>query len=345
MRLRPSHTTVRTGPYTAVREVTLTRFDQGRETERCEVGIGESHGEGFAPGEIPGSTAATRRVAQRPRDSQCDECRSPTPRCFPLAPEGGPQLQADPASESDQRLGRFAKAEIDAPAPHILGQIVHCPLDADALSPSRDVPDSLLKLFQRFRRNCAFDVRTSRKAEPEDPRRRDLGSYCSQRILALPGTDDSIRGLTVDSWIVADEAARLPNDLIAALRPMGARRPQARFAMLSTAWSRTDPFWTAWADDDPTWTRLKATADTTPFDADFLEHERRALGEPAFQREYLGIPTGAHTSPFSWELYERATQMHLPLVPPGPAFGPPVAARGAPVANPFQGLKQIGALR
>src|SRR5712672_4146932 len=27
-RLRPSHTTVRTGPYTAVREVTLTRFDQ-----------------------------------------------------------------------------------------------------------------------------------------------------------------------------------------------------------------------------------------------------------------------------------------------------------------------------
>ncbi len=165
------------------------------------------------------------------------------------------------------------------------------------------------------------------------------------RVLALPGTDDSIRGLTVDSWIVADEAARLPNDLIAALRPMRARRPQARFAMLSTAWSRTDPFWTAWADDDPTWIRLKATADTTPFDADFLEHERRALGEQAFQREYLGIPTGAHTSPFSWELYERATQVHPPLVPPGPAFGPSVAARGAPVANPFRGLKQIGALR
>src|SRR6266404_6172579 len=43
-RARPSHTTVRTGPYTAVREVTLTRIDQGRETERFEVGIGESHG-------------------------------------------------------------------------------------------------------------------------------------------------------------------------------------------------------------------------------------------------------------------------------------------------------------
>jgi hypothetical protein len=57
------------------------------------------------------------------------------------------------------------------------------------------------------------------------------------RVLALPGSDDSIRGLTVDAWIVADEAARLSNDLIAALRPMRARRPETRFAMLSTAWS------------------------------------------------------------------------------------------------------------
>lgn len=40
-RLRPSHTTVRTGPYRAVREVASTHFDQGWETERFEVGIGE----------------------------------------------------------------------------------------------------------------------------------------------------------------------------------------------------------------------------------------------------------------------------------------------------------------
>ena len=51
------------------------------------------------------------------------------------------------------------------------------------------------------------------------------------RVLALPGSDDSIRGLTVDAWIVADEAARLSEEIIAALRPMRARRPQARLAM------------------------------------------------------------------------------------------------------------------
>jgi len=37
--LRPSHTTVRTGPYTAVREVALTRLEQGWQAERYEVCI------------------------------------------------------------------------------------------------------------------------------------------------------------------------------------------------------------------------------------------------------------------------------------------------------------------
>src|SRR5271155_3464299 len=117
---------------------------------------------------MPGSTAAAGHVAQFPPDSQRDECRSPTPWCFPLAPEGSPQSQADPASESNQFLGRFAEAEIAAPATHIRGQLLHCRLDADALGPSRDVPDSLPEPVQRFRRDRALDVRPSRKAEPEE---------------------------------------------------------------------------------------------------------------------------------------------------------------------------------
>ena len=166
------------------------------------------------------------------------------------------------------------------------------------------------------------------------------------RVLALPGSDDSIRGLTVDGWIIADEAARLSDDLISALRPMRARRPQARLAMLSTAWSRTDPFWTVWSNEDPSWIRLKATADVAGlFPAEFLDQERHALGEDNFKREYLGIPIGAGASLFGWDLYDRATQIQMPLVPPGPAFGPPPHARAVPVANPFQGLKTMGGVR
>jgi hypothetical protein len=158
-------------------------------------------------------------------------------------------------------------------------------------------------------------------------------------VLALPGSDDSIRGLTVDGWIVADEAARLSEDLIAALRPMRARCRRTRFAMLSTAWSRSDPFWMAWSGDDPSWIRLKATADEPGLlDAGFLEQERHALGEEIFKREYLGIPTGGGAKLFTWDLYERVTKVRTPTVPPGRAFCPP-EQRAVPIANPFVQLK------
>lgn len=161
------------------------------------------------------------------------------------------------------------------------------------------------------------------------------------RILALPGTDDSIRGLTVDAYIVADEAARHSPDLISALRPMRARKPHARLAMLSTAWSLVDPFWIAWSSEDPTWIRLRATADKNPiFAPEFLEAERHALGEAAFQREYFGIPTGAGTSPFTWALFEKITRSHTPIVLPGPAFCPPDPQPPIPVENPFRHLRE-----
>ncbi|MGA8613438.1 MAG: terminase family protein [Xanthobacteraceae bacterium] len=167
------------------------------------------------------------------------------------------------------------------------------------------------------------------------------------RVMALPSDDDTIRGLTVDAWIVADEAARLDEDLIAALRPMRARRPQARFAMLSTAWSHADPFWTAWSSDNPSWIRLKATADMpdAPFTPEFLEQERRNLGEQTYKREYLGIPGGSEASPFTWALFERATGIHVPLAPPGPAFGPQPERPPVPLPNPFKQLRPIGAMQ
>jgi hypothetical protein len=129
------------------------------------------------------------------------------------------------------------------------------------------------------------------------------------RVLALPATDDTVRGLTVTGWIVADEAARIPAPLIGALRPMRARCPTARFVMISTAWSRTDQFWLNWSSDDPSWLRIKATVEEYPdvIPLDFLEKERRQE-EDYFKREYLGIPSGGHVSPFTLDLYERVTQ-------------------------------------
>src|SRR5262249_4969574 len=196
--------------------------------------------------------------------------------------------------------------------------VVACPAQRQSAEAVRRVREAVLKAGGKLKADNVFGLELTN----------------GSRVLALPGSDDSIRGLTVDGWIVADEAARL----LAALRPMRARRLEARFAMLSTAWSRTDPFWTAWTDDDQSWIRLKATADTVHYDPKFLEQERRSPGEDAFKREYFGVPLGAQASPFTWELYERATQVHVPLVPPGWAFGRPVQERGVPIANPFKSI-------
>jgi hypothetical protein len=208
--------------------------------------------------------------------------------------------------------------------------VIACPAQRQSAEAVRRVRECLIKVGAELKSDNVYGLELKN----------------GSRVLALPGSDDSIRGLTVDGWIVADEAARLSEDLIAALRPMRARRPQARFAMLSTAWSRSDPFWTVWSDDDPSWLRLKATAESvTFFSKEFLEQERRAHGENGFKREYLGIPGGGEASPFSWDLYERSTQIHVPLVKPGPAFQPPAEAPAVPMANPFQHLQAIGAVR
>ena len=101
--------------------------------------------------------------------------------------------------------------------------VIACPAQRQSAEAVRRVREALLKAGQKLQSDNVYGL--------------ELGN--GSRVLALPGSDDLIRGLTVDAWIVADEAARLPEDLIAALRPMRARRPQARLAMLSTAWSRS----------------------------------------------------------------------------------------------------------
>jgi hypothetical protein len=207
--------------------------------------------------------------------------------------------------------------------------VVACPSQRQSAEAVRRVRENLVKLGAELKSDNVYGLELKN----------------GSRVLALPGSDDSVRGLTVDGWIVADEAARLTPDLISALRPMRARRPDARLAMLSTAWSRTDPFWNVWDSDDPSWLRLRATAEIPGlFDPGYLERERRALGEHDFNREYLGIPTGAHCSLFTWEMYDRATRINVPLVRPGPAFGPPLEAPATPITNPFQHLKPFGEL-
>ena len=239
------------------------------------------------------------------------------------APQGSSILALTARQVGKTTAAAWAMAHTAVHVPNSLSVVV-CPAQRQSAEPVRKVKETLIKAGVKLKNDNVYAVELENGA----------------RVLALPSSHDSIRGLTVDGWIVADEAAQLSPDLLAAVHPMRARRPQARFAMLSTAWSRTDPFWTAWASDDSTWIRLKATVDMDPtlFPTEYLEQERKALGEHAFKREYLGIPDGGQASPFTWDLYDRAIRSNRPLVPAGPAFAPPSPLAPVPVPNPFHAL-------
>jgi hypothetical protein len=172
--------------------------------------------------------------------------------------------------------------------------VIACPTQAQSAEALRKVRDMVLKAGGKLTSDNVYKLELAN----------------GSRVLALPDTEDSIRGLTVDAWIVADEAARLKSSIMAALHPMRTQCPDARFAMLSTAWRLTDTFWSVWSSDDPSWIRINATLNAAPglIAADVIARARSQLSADDFKREYLGIPTGNQVSPFTLSLYERATQ-------------------------------------
>jgi hypothetical protein len=104
------------------------------------------------------------------------------------------------------------------------------------------------------------------------------------RLVSLPGRESTVRGYSAD-LLILDEAARIPNELLEAVRPMLAVTG-GRFVALSTPWGRRGWFWEAWSGQEP-WYRVKVTADQVPrIPKEFLAEERRTLPSQVFASEY-----------------------------------------------------------
>jgi hypothetical protein len=85
---------------------------------------------------------------------------------------------------------------------------------------------------------------------------------------------------------VIDEAARVDDELLAAIRPTMATKPGARMIALSTPAGRRGWFFEAWTGAED-WHRVKISADQCPrISKAFLDEELRALGAQRFSEEY-----------------------------------------------------------
>jgi hypothetical protein len=135
---------------------------------------------------------------------------------------------------------------------------------------------SFMALLNRLDRPPAIKAESALRVEL------DSGS----RVIALPGSERTIRGYSGASLIVLDEAARIESNLIQAITPMLAVVDGSLIA-LSTPFGRQGWFATTWLDDSRDWRRVRVPASECPrLSKDFLASEMKALGPLAYSEEY-----------------------------------------------------------
>jgi hypothetical protein len=154
------------------------------------------------------------------------------------------------------------------------------------------------------------------------------------RVLALPGSEATVRGYSAPSLIIEDEAARVPDELFRALRPMLATTDTGRLMLLSTPNGQQGHFHDAWANGGDDWHRVRVTADQVPrISPDFLASERRALGDQWFRVEYMTEFLASAGAVFRVEDVARMISAEVePLFGVAPASGDPLPLfpRGVP---------------
>lgn len=125
--------------------------------------------------------------------------------------------------------------------------------------------DKFVKLYRAFDPPTKIVQRTALTMEL------DNGS----RIIALPGDEANIRGYSGVSLIVIDEAARVPDELYRAVRPMLAVSRGTLIA-LSTPWGKRGWFYEEWMGVNP-WKKIRITASQCPrISQEYLAEEKES---------------------------------------------------------------------
>lgn len=153
------------------------------------------------------------------------------------------------------------------------------------------------------------------------------------RLIAVPGGEDGsgARGFTA-SLLVLDEGAFLADDVVAAVRPMVATKPDARVISISSTGAAQGWFFELWRaqDDAVAYFDIKATQ-CPRISQEFLEAELRRLGRRRFGAEYLNEWLTSGSSFFS-EGFIATLDRRAPVLDEAPFVADPQAAVEAAAA-------------
>lgn len=150
---------------------------------------------------------------------------------------------------------------------------------APTLRQSREIFDSLKRLISPFSTLFPYTEETQTSFRLAN----------GSRAIALPATEQTVRGYSKVSAFVLDEAAMVPRKLYRAVRPMLAMADSGEISLLSTPKGKNGFFYDTWlqAESGRRWTPFSVTyRDVARYDPDFLEEEREEHGERWFSQEY-----------------------------------------------------------
>ena len=135
------------------------------------------------------------------------------------------------------------------------------------------------------------------------------------RIVGVPAKEDTVRGYSRVGLMLIDEAARVPDELYKAVRPMLAVG-KGRLWLMSTPHGKRGFFHDEWHNGGELWERVSVTALECPrIPKEFLEEERRTQGRMWFEQEYLCKFTQVREALFDMEMVGRLVRQDIkPLV-------------------------------
>ncbi len=149
--------------------------------------------------------------------------------------------------------------------------------------------------------------------------RRSMKLANGSKIYALPGSEATIRGFSNVSLLIVDEASKVPDALMAAVRPMLAVS-QGRLIALSTPWGKRGWFFESWESGGDDWRRWEVPATECPrLSPEFLALERRTLPSLWFESEYLCSFVETDDQLFLYEDIEAAMASLPPFFEQGAA--------------------------
>lgn len=203
-------------------------------------------------------------------------------------------------------------------------------ISAKAVYRAKHFPKSLILLISPTERQSIELMKKIDDFMKSDPQQLELKVdntfekefYNRSRIVALPGSEKSVRGFSAPSMIIIDEASRVTDEMFYALRPMmSGEDTHTQLILMSTPFGKRGFFYQSWLSTQR-WKRIEVSGRTeipekqfqkakkeegilawySPrHTKDFLEEEREAMGDWWYSQEYLCQFVEAQDNVFSYE--------------------------------------------